>query len=556
MFNLSESHLAKTSHYTYLTKQALAEYFRLALAIDSDKRATSVIPLVHVLQNAVAGMEQDEGILETIVLEKPGDGIPLDIAYFQCTCFDVATSMVQLYDVDYRVRNMIFECLKNVYSETKDIELFEIINRSVSRQIAMCYQLGFGVRRDTTLAEQWVLNSSMRNQFSESLTALCATTIPLYQGWTKWAKWSNEVFAGHYERTNDMQYYRDQKLALTVIDVEKGELEDWDSALGTAHWIVRSRATLLLNKISNIGLNSLALTMAEGMLEQAQATLPPDHPVLSGMRVDLIKACLSMNKIIKAQELFYQVKPQLRDYPKCLSIIENEPDADFLRSIGEYGLLAAIKSSNKDPKHGEAILLQIIPRVVKLLGVQNLQCIKLQYNLVVTYSDQAKFKSALELINPLYDICRKSHGENHEMTLLLSAKRHALEKPPGWMKSKLKLIVRMRPGFSRDRIEACQKGLGNSHPYTLDAVNEGIDFLVGEWRYDEAARLAQTALEIVLSREDSRPDDVSYQRNKLMFVRTADVGNGGIGNPQIIEQNKYGAQSLPSAAGNHVNLLN
>jgi hypothetical protein len=89
MLTLSGLHLDSTTYFTGMTKHALTQFFRVALAIDPNERSTTVTPLLQLLRDAVAGLDKDTVDLESVVLKKPGPTSPLDPRYFACASFDV-----------------------------------------------------------------------------------------------------------------------------------------------------------------------------------------------------------------------------------------------------------------------------------------------------------------------------------------------------------------------------------------------------------------------------------------------------------------------------------
>jgi hypothetical protein len=78
----------------------------------------------------------------------------------------------------------------------------------------------------------------------------------------------------------------------------------------------------------------------------------------------------------------------------------------------------------------------------------------------------------------------------------------------------------IRIGYDKAPIEASQIALGNSHPYTIEAINNGVNALIGEVRYDEALRLAKCALQIVEGKHGKNTRNTQLQREKIVVIES------------------------------------
>src|SRR5271170_3081090 len=70
---------------------------------------------------------------------------------------------MQLYTADYRLRSYIAKCLKDKASDIESNPGYEASSREAAFQLAFCYQVGFGVRKDDERSQAF-LSQSLRQQ--------------------------------------------------------------------------------------------------------------------------------------------------------------------------------------------------------------------------------------------------------------------------------------------------------------------------------------------------------------------------------------------------------
>jgi tetratricopeptide (TPR) repeat protein len=426
--------------------------------------------------------------------------------------------MLQLFDVDYRVREMIFTSLLIRYQETSLDPGYADIHNSLGLEIAKCYWLGFGTKRDETEARIWLSRTSLKTEFDSHIAAIKAALHGEYLWWTKFAQ---AMQVGHMQFTNDMQYYRDQRQVQQVLVVEHRELEDWSEVLGPSHFIVSQRGSMLFEKLGNLGRRVEALRLVQKLYDECKATLPSDHPRMSRLLGDLVKAHLTCNDAVEARRFLTILHPELSTSADPAAVMSQDSDRAFLQHMASYGLLAAIEDASGNSKEAVRLYGYIVPRTCKLLGSTNLQCIKLQYNLSLSCITLGQYAEAWQVIDPLYQIAVSNLGATHEISLLIDEKRidlqYRLEQSRNWYG--YWMSRRLRKGFDKAPIEAAQVTLGNSHPYTIEAMDRGIEALLGDVRFEEAIKLAQRALELVEGRSGSESREAQAQREKLVRIK-------------------------------------
>jgi tetratricopeptide (TPR) repeat protein len=426
--------------------------------------------------------------------------------------------MVQLFEVDYRVREMIFTSLTIRHEEISLDPQQARLTDSLSLEIAKCFWLGFGTKRNEALARTWLSKTSLNSEFDSHIAGI---KTALHSNYLWWTKLTQLMSIGHIQFTNDMQYYRDQKQTREILAIERRELEDWNEALGPAHFIVSQRGAMLFEKLANLGMRNEALHLLQNMYEECNSALPSDHPRIKNLLAILAKAHLMNDEKTASRKFLFTLYPELQNPADRADIIGKQSDAAFLNHASNYALLAATEDAMHNYKEAESLYKLILPRMCRLLGTQNLQCIKTQYNLGMVYHNQGQYTEAWQLFDPLYRITVSSVGETHEMSLLIAEKRVELQARlrlhrtwvGRWVNRQIQL------GFEKAPIETSQITLGNSHPYTIEAINRGVEALAGATRYDEAVKLAKCAVEIVEKRSGKESHDAETQRKKLAGVR-------------------------------------
>lgn len=434
--------------------------------------------------------------------------------------------MLQISEVDYRVREMILIYLLRRHTETKDDPLWTELNNYLALEIAKCYWLGFGAKRDEKLAGEWLKKTSLRNDWDWHITGI---TTARNSGYLPCMKITSHILIGHIQLTNDMQCYRDQKLADTILTVERRELEDWTVALGQTHFLVNQRVFNLFEKLNSLGLRNQALNLIERHYDRIK-TASPEFDNMSFQRITtaLAKAHISIRDHVRARELLLSVYPSWKTSSMRNNAVNNMSDEEFLARSSDYVLLAAIEDEASNYQEAIRMYKTALPRMQQLLGAQNLQCLRTQYNLALCYNNEGKNQESLAVIDAAYELVVGTYGEAHEMSVLIGEKLNELRtnlriyRAPligPWLSRNFEFRFKFDNDSVRASIESSQATLGNNHPYTLVCINRGIKALMGDTRYDEAIKLAECALQIVEDRSGADSDDAGFQRKRLKLCR-------------------------------------
>ena len=436
--------------------------------------------------------------------------------------FQVVQGLLQLSDVDYRVRVMIFDSLIIRHQEVLHEPDMTRLRDAMALEIASCYWLGFGTKRDEALAEVWFSKHTPNQGFFDFRLAKLKNTLGRCYLW--WTKLSQQLQIGHLDFTNDMQYYRDQQQTQAILEVERRELEDWEQVLGPGHFIVSSRSSAVCEKLINIGMRNEAIALTQSMYDRSKAVLPSDHVALNGLRSSLVKLYLMEERRVEARQYLFELHPELKDESSRAKLFEDVNDAVFLRDSTSYILLAVLETDMKRYKKAETIYRLVIPRISKLLGDRNLQCVRAQFDWAMHYNYQGNYPKALEIMDLLYKVTVSNYGETHELSLLVVQTRIELQaRVRIYQKTWVGRFAsrKLQMWFYKEPIEAAQAHLGNDHPYTIGAINRGILALAGHVRYEEAIELAKCAVDLVEKRSGKDSHDAKHQRERLREVQTA-----------------------------------
>ncbi|KAI4694764.1 hypothetical protein J4E81_006364 [Alternaria sp. BMP 2799] len=500
--------------------------FELTLAAEPSARPTSIDTPLQILRDCFEACTKDDDPDPPCVTEKPLAVAP-SMTYDAIrkipdvlNWFDVVQGLLQLSDVDYRVRVMIFDSLIIRYQEVLHEPDMTRLRDAIALEIASCYWLGFGTKRDEALAKVWLAKHTPNQGFFDyRLTKLKNTLGSCYLWWTKL---SQQLQIGHLDFTNDMQYYRDQQQTQAILEVERRELEDWEEVLGPGHFIVSSRSLAVCEKLINIGMQDEAIALTQSMYDRSEAVLPSDHVALNALRSSLVKLYLMEDRLTEARQYLFELHPELKDERSRVKLLEDVNDAVFLRDSANYILLAVLETGMKRYKKADTIYRLVIPRMCKLLGDRNLQCVRARYDWAMHHSYRGNYPKALELLDPLYKVTVSNYGETHELSLLVAQSR---------VEHQVRLRIyrktwvgrfasrKFQMWFYKEPIEAAQAYLGNDHPYTIMAINRGVAALAGNLRYKEAIELAKCAVELVEKRSGKGSNAAEYQRGRLKLVQ-------------------------------------
>ncbi|KAI4667042.1 uncharacterized protein J4E79_001724 [Alternaria viburni] len=318
-------------------------------------RPTSIDTPLQILRDCFEACTKDDHSDPPCVTEKPVAVAP-HMTYDAIrkipdvfNWFDVVQGLLQLSNVDYRVRVMIFDSLIIRHQEVLHEPDMTRLRDAMALEIASCYWLGFGTKRDEALAEFWFAKHTPNQGFFDFRLAKLKNTLGSCYLW--WTKLSQQLQIGHMDFTNDMQYYRDQQQTQAILEVERRELEDWEEVLGPGHFIVSSRSSAVCEKLINIGMRNEAIALTQTVLE----------------------------------------------------------------------------TDMKRYKQAETIYRLVIPRISKLLGDRNLQCVRAQFDWAMHYNYQGNYPKALEIMDLLYKVTVSNYGETHELSLLVVQTRIELQ---------------------------------------------------------------------------------------------------------------------------------
>lgn len=115
--------------------------------------------------------------------------------------------MDQLFEADIRVRQSIYKCFQNLILESQrnaNLELYE----EVGYQLAFCYRVGFGVRKDENECQKWLLES--KRHVSDLESQLQTIKSSESRRYDIMSRFGLLVIKGHVPEFCDVQYYRER----------------------------------------------------------------------------------------------------------------------------------------------------------------------------------------------------------------------------------------------------------------------------------------------------------------------------------------------------------
>jgi tetratricopeptide (TPR) repeat protein len=418
--------------------------------------------------------------------------------------------MPHLYEVDYRIRRMIFDCLRSFTSQVGQ-------NSSewgkLCMELAKCFWLGIGTPRDLNESSNWLAKSDRQQEFQASIQALIASHPPTYDLLPR--KWAKSKFLGIVNTSNDVAYYREEKQLKESLHTGQQELTDWAAALGDSHWLVLQMAHIEFLKLLSLDKSNEAEQLAKKFIRILTNRIE-DSILLTSWKVRLALALNGNGKSRKAKRLLEDelategINPRNADWAALLSKLDDE---HFVGRVSLCATLANIYTSRKKYRRASTLLRGLLPRACHILGENHVLYLKLMGSLVSVLKKQRQFSEALQINERILHLAEKYLGKGNEVWQDANAEHPRLKHP----QHPLYPLIRARKGasFDRDMIESIQSALGNENPRTIEALNTAVDYLVSHIRFEEAMELGQHAIDLSVAISGPESHQARAARKRL-----------------------------------------
>jgi tetratricopeptide (TPR) repeat protein len=438
---------------------------------ESSQRETLIYDLEEFLYGCLSSdpqkrfqiVSQNIGLLRDIV---PGIQITIAETHQQHTQFDLASSMDQLLQVDYRIRKNLFK----VFQESLDSTCSDCAQNG-ALQLSLYHTIGFGTSRDLEAVDLFVSSEKiLMSDLQQRLEIIRECRFPERPGQAKW--YVEPDLVSSYQESGDLQI---------AVEWHTREVENLRECLGISHRLVAMATTTLALLLDEAGQTSKALSLCTEQHREITSRFGEDHH-------DAVAA--------KSQVALYQWK----NGDTMEAIATGEQLAELLRtsqSIKETDRLALACFSNLAGayvgarRHRQAI--PIMERLMilhdKVLGQDHPESLTNRQSLAASYLESVppRYKEALVLQARVLDGWRKSFGPGHRSTIKAGS---------------MYASMLFREGNDDDTaiemykwcMEAAKERFSPDQPDTWLAVgNYGYELL--KWkRYDEAINLLQQSL--------------------------------------------------------------
>lgn len=357
---------------------------------------------------------------------------------------------MDLYFCDYRVRSHIAECLEERLSQSP-ASSFVMSTSNVAYQIALCYELGFGVERDDYKSME-ALHSSGR------------TRVDVEETLNRSSKGQNivdqdpcvrEVFhRGHLPLTEFSFYYLERDKLEEAESRLFREIRDLELSIGD-----KSYVTLLVRSVLS------TILVLQKRWKEAE-----------GLQVDIVQTSMKMGmdpndpSLLTAIGNLAFIYQQFGDWKNAerlrLTLMESNTkalDAGHISSLHNMGSLAEIYRHQGRLDDAERLESQIVELSTDLLGTDHPATLISRHELAWTYKKQRRWEDAERLeIQNLEMITRVSGGEHPNTLTAMSSLAYTVAVQGRWEEAE-------RQGIQI--VEGRKKVLGTEHPDTIAAMD-------------------------------------------------------------------------------------
>jgi tetratricopeptide (TPR) repeat protein len=528
MIELARSHVRGMIDAQHERKAVLGQIFELCLASEPEHRSTmdAILPLFQsVLYVVISCMVMSWAnklrrlvqVLEHNIVYPKTEARHQSAARFQVQpypdayqrmlimFYQVALAMPQLFEIDFRVRTQIFQCLERLADETRrDDELS--VYEEACLQLAFCYKMGFGVERADAKADMFLSQSHKNHVLEDQLIALKRSTN---QGYNPSAVFGFWYAGGHMCTTTDAQYYREQKLLASVQAVHEREITDWAAVLGTVHWIVIAAASHYQVILENLGLLDKAEELARNVFTEVSRTLPENDIVVRGRKYTLARALYVQGKLEMVEKLVKEAVDGQRS---------SSDENDFAKLL-QMNFLACLYATQGKLRKAAALMETLVRSFSSTFGDRHVHTLVITWNLCEIFRQQRRIKEAIVLSESLLQAATAVLGEEHELSILAKMSLTRLRwESRAWLGGYIG--PRDDDTLRLDYIKSSQTLLGNDHPWTLDLMVSTVRNLIAKARFPEAIALQEQIITLSEKRPGPNHPRTIEHRGRMKYIKT------------------------------------
>ncbi|RDW57107.1 hypothetical protein BP6252_13853 [Coleophoma cylindrospora] len=360
--------------------------------------------------------------------------------------FEIILSIRQLYEAHYQVRCHIFKCLEDRSQDG-------VAPEKTAFQLALCYEIGFGVPKNDELSAHMLLISGRSEEdLNNTINQMRVSETQGYQA----SLYKKLEGIGHIKHARSMSQ---RKIKKTHGDEHwlRREIGDLKSVTGST-----VEVALLLASLSSIYCD-------EGRWEEAE--------------------------IIETQVMELRL----------------EADGEHPDTLDSMANLASIVLNQGRWKEAEALELQVAETRLRTMG-EHADTLDSLTNLSSIFWSQGRRKKAMELVEQIIETRKRVLGERHYDTLVSMSNRASMARIQGqWNEAEVifRKVLELRGGVLNSGVE-----LGVDHLFTVTSMANLAFTLRAQGCFKDAETLEREVLDMrIRILEKKHPDTTAAMAN-------------------------------------------
>jgi tetratricopeptide (TPR) repeat protein len=420
------------------------------------------------------------------------------------------------------VRRLIFECFRHKSTDTN----CEDCATNAKYELAFCYYVGFGTRRNIELAQHWV------SQCGRTLECLEDETDEVVDFDSNRNKRMAQFGLNGFDMIMDHvnEYRKSNYNTDSVLEDYKREILDLTSSFQQQPLVTAGLRATLAAILASSGNSRDAIHEYKKLIEffDNSAEHGPNHASSLSLRCRLAD-------LLRLEGNIHEAESVIRSVLKIKNTTYDEADATGLENCATLG---AIIFDAERYEEALEIFRAVREATARLLGTEHVQTLIAMANLACAYRELGMLEEAEELDLAVLERKKIFIDEKggHHYTYITSMANLALTytRQNRWDEArKLELAV----------IQERTKQLGSDHPSTLIAYKN----LAYTYFEQDKFREAKDMFEMVISGQESRLGATHPQTlNSLESLANVYFKQG-----RMVEGKKILMSSLPAVLGNH-----
>lgn len=370
----------------------------------------------------------------------------------------------------------------------------EFCQNSAAFELAFCHYVGFGVRRDHSVAQALLKQSGRKfdelEEEMDEIVDFCLyrnkTVIDLgLDGYSMVMDHVSEYCTPNYDVTSVKNVYRDEiadlgeafshdplitatlRATLANILAQTGELQEAEDLYrdlirffldstehGRNHPTTLSCQSNLGYILSEQGKNDEAGTILRKAVADQESLKGKDHP-------DTLQSAYILSSFLSGIREHAEARPILEHVTEVRKRILSENHTETLKTMNN---LACVYCDLEMLDQAEQLHNTVLTTKRNILGKNHYDTLTTMANLAFTYSSQGRFQDAQSLESRVLELRREALGESDPATLTAKGNLASTYFSQGRLEEAARL--------QREVVDGRQRVLGRSHQLTLLSSNE------------------------------------------------------------------------------------